>query len=74
MNLSEKTNLFGNGNKTLLLDVSGLGFLLTNWSLRLSIQKFDRGNFLEFPFGQPSTCRCGMSLNHGMGSSVGMNL
>lgn len=48
MNLSEKTNLFGNGNKTLLLDVSGLGFLLTNWSLRLSIQKFDRGNFLNF--------------------------
>ena len=30
MNFSEKTNLFGNGNKTLLLDVSGLGFLLTN--------------------------------------------
>ena len=49
MNLFEKTNLFGNGNKTLLLDVSGLGFLLTNWSLRLSIQKFDRGEFPEFP-------------------------
>lgn len=70
MNLSEKTNLFGNGNKTLLLDVSGLGFLLTDCRFRNSTVGISWISWI----GQPSTCRCGMSLNHGMGSSGGMNL